>query len=80
MDHWHRSDRPVDRHEMTRVLVAGVHKAREAAGKWDPDPMTNLLHPRLDEARDWFTGSSNVARAATPREDWGIIPLVEDRP
>eukprot|EP00959_Pyramimonas_sp_CCMP1952_P466374 9489861-Pyramimonas_sp.AAC.1 len=80
MGHCRRFDRPVDRCEMPRMLLAGVHhKAEEAAGKWhwDPYPMTNILHPHLEEARDWLTGSPNVSRAATPREKWGYCDYGE---
>eukprot|EP00959_Pyramimonas_sp_CCMP1952_P158651 3318531-Pyramimonas_sp.AAC.1 len=46
-DHWRRSNLPMDRYDVTRMLLAGVHlKVKEAAGKWGPD----------QEARDWLTG------------------------
>eukprot|EP00959_Pyramimonas_sp_CCMP1952_P355537 7446519-Pyramimonas_sp.AAC.1 len=69
-DYWYRSDRPVDRYEMTRMLLAGVYQeVKEAVDKWDPDPITNLLHPHLEDARGWLTGSPNVSWAAAPRDD-----------
>eukprot|EP00959_Pyramimonas_sp_CCMP1952_P420417 8806229-Pyramimonas_sp.AAC.1 len=66
MSHWHRSNRPVVRNEMARMLLAGVD--HEAAEKLEPYLLTHRVHPHLEEARDWITGSSRMTVA---RQEWG---------
>eukprot|EP00959_Pyramimonas_sp_CCMP1952_P344702 7219267-Pyramimonas_sp.AAC.1 len=64
---------------MTRArLAVARHAAKETAVRFEPDPLSHRLHPHLEEARDWLTGSLDMSKAAAPREDWGSAPLRED--
>eukprot|EP00959_Pyramimonas_sp_CCMP1952_P278547 5823958-Pyramimonas_sp.AAC.1 len=47
-----RSDRPVGRGEMTRVLLVGVRQqVKKTTEKWGPVPLAHRLCPRVEEVQ-----------------------------